>query len=270
MLIDSHANLHANAYAHDLDDVLRRAREADIGVMATICCRLNEFPRALAVADMDPNFWCTIGVHPHHAGDDPHVSPDLIAELAMHKKVIGIGETGLDYHYGYSHRDDQLANLRSHAEAARQTGLPLVLHTREADEDMKAFLEEENAGEDFAFILHSYTSGEALARLAAARGGYFSVNGIASFRNAGSVRGVIADIMPMDRIMLETDCPYLAPVPKRGRRNEPAYLPLIADVLAAIKGITRTQVEAQTTQNFFRLFPRAAASNSENMGQSHG
>ncbi|PHS29533.1 MAG: LuxR family transcriptional regulator [Robiginitomaculum sp.] len=261
MLIDSHANLHAKSYAQDLSEVLARSRDKGVQVMVTICCRMHEYARALAVADMDPDIWCTIGVHPHHAGDDPHIPPSMLADLATHPKVIGIGETGLDYHYGYSSRDDQLANLHSHAEAARQTGLPLVLHTREADNDMMHFLEAENAGEDFAFILHSYTSGEALAKMAAKRGGYFSVNGIASFRNAGSVRGVIADIMPMDRILLETDCPFLAPVPKRGRRNEPAYLPYIADSLAAIKSITPVQVAEQTTQNFFRLFARAAPSN---------
>lgn len=263
MLIDSHANLHAPAYRRDLGDVLMRARTAGVQVMATICCRMSEFARALAVADMDPDIWCTLGIHPHHAGDDPHISPDMLCALAAHPKVIGIGETGLDYHYDYSHRDDQLTNLRAHAEAARQTGLPLVLHTREADEDMMHFLEAENAGEDFEFILHSYTSGEELARMVAARGGYFSVNGIASFRNAQSVRDIIADIMPMDKILLETDCPYLAPVPKRGRRNEPAYLPLINACLAKIKGCTEEESATQTAQNFFTLFKRAQAPDAE-------
>ena len=260
MLIDSHANLHAPAFATDLPAVLARARAKGVQVMATICCRLSEFPRALAVAGSDPDIWCTIGVHPHHAGDDPAIPASLLEALAGHPKVIGIGETGLDYHYDYSSREHQLANLRAHAEAARRTGLPLVLHSREADDDMMAFLEAENAGADFAFVLHSYTSGEALARLACERGGYFSVNGIASFRKAGSVRGVIADIMPMERILLETDCPYLAPVPHRGRRNEPAWLPLINDCLAAIKGLTPAQTAKQTTHNFFALFSRAAPS----------
>lgn len=260
MLIDSHANLHAPAFAHDMDDVIARARENGVQVMATICCRMSEFSRALAVADRDADIWCTIGVHPHHAGDDPEISPSMLVALAAHPKVIGIGETGLDYHYGYSTRDDQLANLHSHAEAARQTGLPLILHTREADEDMIAFLDEENAGEDFTFVLHSYTSGEALARRAVERGGYFSVNGIASFRNAGSVRAIIANIMPMNRILLETDCPYLAPVPKRGRRNEPGYLPYIVDCLAKIKDMDPAEIEDQTGRNFFALFERALSS----------
>ncbi len=260
MLIDSHVNLHAASYRHDLGEVIARARDENVQVMATICCRLSEYSRALAVADMDPDIWCTLGVHPHHAGDDPRICPEMLIDLAANPKVIGIGETGLDYHYGYSARDDQLANLRAHAEAARQTGLPLVLHTREADDDMMAFLDDENAGQDFTFILHSYTSGEALARLAAERGGYFSVNGIASFRNAQSVRDVIAQIMPMERILLETDCPYLAPIPKRGRRNEPAYLSYIARCLAEIKGVSPEEVEARTTQNFFDLFARAASS----------
>ncbi len=261
MLIDSHANLHAPAYIRDLDEVMERARDKGVQVMVTICCRLNEFASALAVAEMYDDVWCTLGIHPHHAGDDPDITANMLTALAAHPKVIGIGETGLDYHYDYSPRQDQLANLRTHAEVARRTGLPLVLHTREADEDMMAFLDEENAGEDFAFVLHSYTSGEELARLAVERGGYFSVNGIASFRNAGDVRGVIANIMPMNRIILETDCPYLAPVPRRGRRNEPAYLTYINDCLGAIKGITPSEVAAQTAQNFFTLFERAASSN---------
>ncbi len=260
MLIDSHANLHAPAFAQDLPAVLERARARGVRVMATICCRLSEFPKALAVAESDPDLWCTVGVHPHHAGDDPAIPASMLATLAGHPKVIGIGETGLDYHYGYSSRADQLANLRAHAEAARRTGLPLILHSREADEDMMAFLDEQNAGADFAFVLHSYTSGAELARQACARGGYFSVNGIASFRNAGTVRGVIADIMPMERILLETDCPYLAPVPHRGKRNEPAFLPLVNDCLAAIKGLTPAETARQTTRNFFDLFQRAAPS----------
>ncbi len=260
MLIDSHVNLHAPAYYRDLDDVMHRAREKGVQVMVTICCRMNEFARALAITEMYDDVWCTLGIHPHHAADDPEITPEILTALADHPKVIGIGETGLDYHYDYSPREDQLTNLRTHAEVARRTGLPLVLHTREADEDMMAFLQAENAGEDFSFILHSYTSGEALARLAAERGGYFSVNGIASFRNAGEVRGVIANIMPMDRIILETDCPYLAPVPKRGRRNEPSYLSYINDCLGAIKGIPPTETAKQTAHNFFELFPRAVSS----------
>ncbi len=260
MLVDSHANLHAPAFAADLPAVLERARAKGVQVMATICCRLNEFPRALAIAESDPDIWCTVGVHPHHAADDPAIPASLLAALAENRKVIGIGETGLDYHYGYSSREHQLANLRAHAEAARRTGLPLVLHSREADADMMAFLEEQQAGADFPFILHSYTSGADLARLACARGGYFSVNGIASFRNAGKVRDVIANIMPMERILLETDCPFLAPVPHRGKRNEPGYLPLVNDCLAAIKGLTPAETARQTTRNFFALFKRAASS----------
>lgn len=257
MLIDTHANLHASAYYRDLDVVMKRARENGVEKMVTVCCRMHEFARALAVAEIYDNVWCTLGVHPHYAGDDPRLPATMLNALAAHPKVIGIGETGLDYHYGYSAREDQLANLRTHAQTARQTGLPLVLHTREADEDMMAFLEAENAGEDFAFILHSYTSGPELAQLAADRGGYFSVNGIASFRNAQNVRDIIAKIMPLDRILLETDCPYLAPIPKRGRRNEPAFLPYINDCLAQIKGMAPEKVAAQTARNFFTLFERA-------------
>ncbi len=259
MLIDTHANLHAPAYFRDLDAVMARASESGVEKMVTICCRMHDFARVLAVAEDYPQVWCTLGVHPHHAADDPAIPANMLSALAANPKVIGIGETGLDYHYGYSAREDQLANLRAHAQAARQTGLPLVLHTREADEDMMAFLEAENAGEDFAFILHSYTSGRELAQMAAARGGYFSVNGIASFRNAQSVRDIIADIMPMDRILLETDCPYLAPMPNRGKRNEPGFLPLIRDCLAQIKGMTPAAVSAQTARNFYALFERAAA-----------
>ncbi len=256
MLIDSHVNLHAGAYAHDRAAVIARARSAGIGTMVTICCRLNEFAAALAVAEMDADIWCTVGVHPHHAADDPNLDARTLVALAAHPKVIAIGEAGLDYHYNYSPPDVQRRVLAVHAQAARDSGLPLVLHTREADDDMMAFLREEEAGKTFSFILHSYTSGRALAEYAVDCGGYFSVNGIASFRNATDVRGIIADIMPNDRVLLETDCPYLAPVPKRGRRNEPAYLRYINDCYGAIKGITPVETARQTTKNFHRLFTK--------------
>jgi TatD DNase family protein len=258
MLVDSHANLHGDAYAEDLEPVLERARAAGVGTIVAICCRLEEFERVLKIAEAHDDLWATIGQHPHHAKDRPDVSPAWLAALAAHPKVIGIGETGLDRHYNYSPEDLQIKSFLAHVEAARLSGLPLVIHCREADELMAGLLEREMAKAPFRFLLHSYTSGPDLARRGAALGGYFSVNGIASFRNAHDVREMIRDIMPADRILLETDCPYLAPAPMRGRRNEPAFLPHVAAALAAARDWTPEETATRTTDAFFDLFTKAA------------
>ncbi|VAV88470.1 Uncharacterized metal-dependent hydrolase YcfH [hydrothermal vent metagenome] len=258
MIIDTHANLHNAAFADDLPEILQRAKMAGISHMVSICCQMDEFAPALHIAKTNPNIWCTVGVHPHYAEQHPDLTVDDLVERATHEQVIAIGETGLDYHYSYSPRAAQIANLRIHFEAARQTGLPLVLHTREADEDMSRILQQEIDKGPVRFVLHSYTSGAELARLGCALGGYFSVNGIASFKTAEQVRQVIGEIMPDERIMLETDCPYLAPIPHRGKRNEPAFLPLVRDQLATIKGWTIEQTEARTNAAFFNLFTKAA------------
>jgi len=258
MLVDSHANLHGEAYAKDLEATLDRARAAGVGAIVAICCRLEEFDQVITIAEKHDDVWATIGQHPHHAKDQPDVSPAWLADAARHPKVIGIGETGLDKHYNYSPEDQQIASFLAHVEAARLSGLPVVIHCREADDLMANLLEQEMAQAPFRALLHSYTSGPDLARRGADLGLFFSVNGIASFRNAHDVRDVIRDAMPEDRILVETDCPYLAPVPMRGRRNEPAFLPHVAAALAAAKDWSAEETERRTTDAFYALFAKAA------------
>jgi len=199
------------------------------------------------------DIWCTVGTHPHEAKENPQLDAKTLIDLAARPKVVGIGEAGLDYHYDLSPREVQRAVLSAQITAARATGLPLVLHTREADEDTARMLEEAHAEGPFRILMHCYTSGPELARRAAALGAWFSVSGIATFKGAEEVRAVIRD-MPADRIIVETDCPYLAPVPLRGRRNEPAFLPHILARLAEIRGWTLAEAEARTEDAFFSLF----------------
>ena len=255
MLIDSHVNLHAPQYDEDRDAVIARARAAGIGLMVTICDRLSSFEAVHAIAMAEADIWCTVGTHPHEAKDDPALSAGQLLSLAERPKVIGIGETGLDFHYDLSPRDVQAQVFRAHVAAARTSGLPWVVHTREADAVMGQILEEEHARGPFKILMHCYTSGAELAARMAALGAWFSVSGIATFKQAQDVRDVIA-AMPAERIIVETDCPYLAPVPMRGRRNEPAYLPHVLDKLAEIRGWTRAEAEARTQDAFFALFDR--------------
>ena len=255
MLIDSHVNLHAPQFDADRDEVIARAGEAGVGVMVTISDKVSSFEAVHAVAMGHPDIWCTVGTHPHEAKENPQLTAESLCDLAARPKVIGIGETGLDFHYDLSPRDIQAQVFRAHVEAARRTGLPLVVHTREADEVMAAILEEEHARAPFKLLMHCYTSGADLARRAAALGAWFSVSGIATFKAAEEVRALVRD-MPAERIILETDCPYLAPVPMRGRRNEPAFLPHILAKLAEIRGWTLDEAEARTEDAFFALFDR--------------
>lgn len=253
MLIDSHVNLHAPQFAEDRDAVIARAREAGIEMMLTICDKIPNFPAVHAIAMAEADIWCTVGAHPHEAKDHLDLTTAHLVELAGKPKVVGIGETGLDFHYDLSPRDVQAAVFKEHVAAARETGLPLVVHTREADDVMAQILEEEHARGAFKILMHCYTSGAELARRAAALGAWFSVSGIATFKQAEDVRAVIRD-MPADRIIVETDCPYLAPVPMRGRRCEPAHLPHIVDKLAEIRGWTRADAEKRSEDAFFALF----------------
>jgi TatD DNase family protein len=255
MLIDSHVNLHAHQFDADQGEVIARARAAGIGLMLNISDRVSSFERSYAVAEAHPDIWATVGTHPHEAKENPSLKAQDLIELAARPKVVGIGETGLDFHYDLSPRDIQAAVFRQHIEAARETGLPLIVHTREADRVMGDILEEEHARGPFKIEMHCYTSGAELARRCAALGAWFSVSGIATFKAAEEVRAIIAD-MPADRIILETDCPYLAPVPMRGRRNEPAYLPRILAKLAEIRGWSLEEAEARTEDAFFALFDR--------------
>ncbi len=254
MLIDSHVNLHAPQFDADREAVIERAFAAGIDLMVNICDRVSNYEAVRRVAE-HPQIWCTVGTHPHEAKEDPDLSAFRLVELAADPRVVGIGETGLDFHYDLSPRDIQARVFRAHAAAARETGLPLVVHTREADEVMAEILEDEYAKAPFRVLMHCYTSGADLARRAAALGAWFSVSGIATFKAAEDVRAVIRD-MPPDRIIVETDCPYLAPAPYRGRRNEPAYLPHVLAKLAEIRGWSLAEAEARTEDAFFAVFDR--------------
>ena len=254
MLIDSHVNLHAPQFDADRNAVIGRAREAGVGLMVNICDRVSNFAAVRAVAEA-PDIWCTVGTHPHEAKEDPDLAAETLIALAADPRVVGIGECGLDFHYDLSPRDIQAQVFRAHIAAARETGLPLVVHTREADAEMGDILEAGYAEGPFRLLMHCYTSGADLARRCAAMGAWFSVSGIATFKAAEDVRAVIRD-MPADRIIVETDCPYLAPVPHRGRRNEPAYVGRVLAKLAEVRGWTLDDAEARTEDAFFSLFER--------------
>jgi TatD DNase family protein len=254
MLIDSHVNLHAPQFDEDREAVIARARAAGVRLMVNICDKVSNYEKVRALAE-HPDIWATVGTHPHEAKEDPDLAAETLIAIAADPRVVGIGECGLDFHYDLSPRDIQARVFRAHAAAARATGLPLVVHTREADEVMGEILEQEFAQGPFRILMHCYTSGAELARRAAALGAWFSVSGIATFKAADDVRAVIGD-MPADRIIVETDCPYLAPVPYRGRRNEPAYVPHVLAKLAEIRGWSLEEAEARTEDAFFALFDR--------------
>jgi TatD DNase family protein len=254
MLIDSHVNLHAPQFDADRDEVIARARAAGVGLMVNISDKVSHWEKVRALADQ-PDIWCTVGTHPHEAKEAPDLSAETLIGLAGDPRVVGIGETGLDFHYDLSPRDIQARVFRAHVAAARATGLPLVVHTREADREMGDILEEEYAAGPFRILMHCYTSGPELAARAEALGAWFSVSGIATFKAAEDVRAVIRD-MPGERIIVETDCPYLAPMPYRGRRNEPAYVGHVLAKLAEIRGWSLDEAEAKTEAAFFDLFDR--------------
>ena len=257
MLIDSHCHLDYFTEAEQ-PDVLDRAHRAGVAGMVTIGTRLAQAPAAIALAEATPGLWCTIGVHPHNAAEARVPEPESLAALAAHPKVVGIGESGLDYFYDKAPRDAQAASFRAHIRAARMVDVPLVIHARDADDDIaRILLEEQRAGGDFKFLLHCFSSGRGLAEAAVAMGGYVSFSGILTFPKSQEIRDIAADL-PAERLLVETDSPYLAPVPLRGKRNEPANVVHTAAVLAATRGITAAALAALTTANFHRLFTRAA------------
>ncbi len=255
MLFDTHVNLHAEQFAHDLPDVLARARAAGVTRMVTICDRLDRYPAVKAVAAANDDINCTVGVHPHYAKDFWSLQAETLVEEARDPKVVGIGETGLDRHYGYSDIVLQERSFVEHIQAARETQLPLVVHTREADDLTGDILEREFKRGAFPILMHCYTSGERLAMRAMDLGAWFSVSGILSFKNATDVRGVIAKV-PLDKLILETDCPYLAPIPHRGRRNEPAYVADVCRAFAAHRGLEIDEAARLTTENALAIFRR--------------
>jgi len=260
MLVDSHCHLDFPELAGDIEAVLDRARRAGVGLMVTISTRVRRFNQLKAIVEAHDNVFCSVGTHPHNAAEEPDVNVGDLVELARHPKVVAIGEAGLDYHYDHSPRDVQEKSFRTHIAAARETGLPLVIHARDADDDIARILEEENARGAFPFVLHCFTGGPDLARRGLALGGYISFSGVVTFKNAETLRA-IALTVPSDRLLVETDAPYLAPEPYRGKTNEPAFVVKTAACLAALRGLHESEMAHLTTENFFRVFnkvPRAA------------
>ncbi len=256
MLADSHVNLHSEQYADDCDAVIAAARAAGVAYMLTISDKLTSTDAIRKIAVAHDFIWRSVGVHPHYASDYKDLTAQTLVDMAGDESVVGIGECGLDFHYEYSDRAAQRPVFRAHIDAARATGLPLIIHTREADDEMRETLLNAHGEGAFTPLLHCYTGGPALAEAALSLSGYISFSGIITFKNAADIRA-IAEAAPLDRIIIETDCPYLAPVPKRGRRNEPAYLVHVAEKLAEIKGVSVDDIAQHTTDNFFRLFARA-------------
>lgn len=256
MWVDSHVNLHGEKFKDDLDDVMQRATDAKVSHMLTICCQLSEFQDVYDVAARFRNMWCSVGTHPHEARHNPDITPQDLIHHSHDPKVIGIGETGLDYHYNYSEKSDQIHNFKAHIDASRQTGLPLIIHSRDADDDMADMLEAEYKNGAFPMLLHCFTAGNDLARRLDKLGSYFSLSGIVTFKSAQDIRDIAA-VMPDDRIMIETDCPYLSPIPFRGRRNEPSYVPYVGEKLAEIKGWRLEETAEKTSAAFFNLFQKA-------------
>ncbi len=255
MYFDTHVNLHAEQFQADLPEVLTRARAAGVTRMVTICDRLDRYPAVKAIADANDDINCTVGVHPHYAKDFWSLRAETLVAEARDPKVCGIGETGLDQHYGYSDIVLQERSFVEHIAASRETQLPLVVHTREADDLTGDLLEREYARGAFPILMHCYTAGDRLAKRALDLGAYFSISGILSFKSAKDVREVTSQV-PLDRVILETDCPYLAPMPHRGRRNEPAFLPDVCRAFAEHRGLTNEEAAGLTVANALRLFGR--------------
>ncbi len=260
MLVDSHCHLDFPDFVAELDAVVARAGAAGIGRIVTISTRVRKHAQVLAIAERFPDVFCSVGTHPHNAHEELDIgAPELVA-IAQHSKVVAIGEAGLDYHYDKSPRAAQEQGLRAHIAAARETRLPLVIHSREADADMARILEEETGKGAFPAVLHCFTGTRDLAMRAIALGHYVSFTGILTFKNSQNLRDIAAELPP-DRILVETDAPYLAPLPYRGKRNEPSYVVETAKVLAQTRGVSEDDIAQATTENFFRLFgkvPRAA------------
>lgn len=255
MLIDSHCHLDFDALSGDLDGVLARAVAAGVEGMVTISTFVDKFASIAAIADAHENVWCSVGTHPHNADQELHIRTADLVRLAEHPRCVAIGEAGLDYFYDNAPREAQATGFRRHIAAARHTGLPLVIHTRAADEDTISILEEEAEQGSFPFVLHCFTAGAELARRGLELGGYISFSGIITFRNAEQIRE-IAQAIPADRYLVETDAPYLAPIPHRGQANEPSFVRHTAERLAEVRGISFERLAEETTANFGRLFAR--------------
>jgi TatD DNase family protein len=258
MLIDSHCHLDFPELAADRAGVLARAKAAGIDGMVTISTRVKRFDEIKAIAEAHAEVWCSVGTHPHHADEELDIFTEDLVRLSAHPKCVAIGEAGLDYFYDNAPKEAQETGLRRHIAASRLTGLPLVIHSRSADVHMAAVLSDETGQGAFPFVLHCFTAGAELARKALELGGYISFSGIITFKNAEEIREV-AKFVPADRYLVETDAPYLAPVPHRGGTNEPSYVAHTAAKVAEVRGISLEQLGAETTDSFFRLFSKAKA-----------
>ncbi|KAF0113604.1 MAG: TatD DNase family protein [Hyphomonadaceae bacterium] len=255
-MIDTHVNLHHHLYHDDLPDVLARAKAGGIHGMLSICDRIENFEKILEIVTTLDNFWLSVGAHPHEAKDHLDLSVEKLTQYCTHEEVIGIGETGLDFHYGLSPEQDQIQVLLTHIHAAQASQLPLIVHTRSADAIMGDILTSEYRNMAFPLLMHCYTSGENLLKKCLDIGAYVSISGIATFRNADDVRNNIKYI-PHDKLLVETDCPYLAPIPKRGQRNEPLFLNYLVEYLAQYLERDIEELKAELDNNFFSLFTRA-------------
>ena len=256
MIVDSHCHLDFPELAADRAGVIARAKANGVERMVTISTRVKRYGEITAIADENPEVWCSVGTHPHNAHEEPEITTADLVRLAEHPRCVAIGEAGLDYHYPGDY-PAQATGFRRHIAAARETGLPLVIHAREADDDIASILEDETGqGGAFPFVLHCFSSGLELARRGLALGGYVSFSGILTFKNAATIQEA-AVMAPANRILVETDAPYLAPIPFRGKSNEPSYVRHTAEKLAELRGVSLAEISDTTTDNFFRLFSKA-------------
>jgi TatD DNase family protein len=256
-LVDSHCHLDFRDFEDELDEVVERAHEAGVGTMVTICTHLSRFDRVRAIAERYDNIWCSAGVHPHEADSEGEAATvEALVALAADPLVVGIGETGLDFYYEHSSRDRQVTSFRNHITAARETGLPLIVHTRDADKETVDILTEEYANGPFTGLIHCFSTSPYMAEKALEIGFYISLSGIITFKAAEELRETVRGL-PLDRLLVETDAPYLAPVPKRGKRNEPSFVAHTGAMLAELKQIDMEEVARVTTDNFFQIFSKA-------------
>ncbi len=255
LIVDSHCHLDYDGLSDQLPGVLARAEEQGVGLMLSISSRVKNFTRLLALTEAHENVFCTVGTHPHNAHEELDVTVADLVRLSNHSKVVGLGEAGLDYHYDLSPRAAQMQGFKNHIAAARETGLPLVIHTRMAEEDTARVLEDEMARGPFKAVLHCFTSQQWLAEKGVELGLTVSFSGILTYKNAEDIRAT-AKALPVDRILVETDAPFLAPVPFRGKDNEPSYVVKTLEQLAAVRGLSRDEMAFLTSANFFRLFDK--------------
>jgi TatD DNase family protein len=256
VLIDSHCHLEFSDFQDDFDSVLKNAKDNKVEKMVTIGTRLTTFHSTFKIAAQFDDVYCTVGVHPSNVHEEQIASSEKLVSISSHSKVIGFGESGLDYHYMRTPKKDQITSFKNHIKAAQDTGLPLVVHTRDADEDTVNILKAAQNEKEFKCLIHCFTSSRWLAEECLKFGSYISISCIVTFKNATEIQEIVRDVIPIDRLLIETDAPYLAPTPHRGKRNEPAYVKHVAEFIADLKGLTFEEVASKTTDNFYRLFDK--------------